>query len=71
MNAKHNVRKETIEHQEVVLTLSQEEAVKLYNITCFVNRAKKDGCIGEPTITVNSKLQTALFNLHINPDYDR
>ena len=58
----------------ITLSLTSEEASKLYNITCFVNRAlrqgKLDSLVGNGTMQLNAKLQSALFSQGIVPDYD-
>ena len=59
----------------ITLSLTSEEASKLYNITCFVNRAlhqgKLDSLVGNGTMQLNIKLQSALFSQGIAPDYDK
>ena len=59
----------------ITLSLTSEEASKLYNITCFVNRAlqqgKLDSLVGSGTMQLNVKLQRALFSQGIEPDYDK
>ena len=59
----------------IVLVLTSEEASKLYNITCFVNRAsrqgKLDSLVGNGTMQLNAKLQSALFSQGVEPDYDK
>ena len=59
----------------ITLSLTSEEASKLYNITCFINRAsqqgKLDSLVGNGTIQMNAKLQSALFSQGVEPDYDK
>ena len=59
----------------ITLSLTSEEARKLYNITCFVSRAsrqgKLDSLVGNGTMQLNVKLQIALFSQGIEPDYDK
>ena len=58
----------------IVLSLTSEEASKLYNLTCFVNRASRKGkldfLVGNGTMQLNEKLQSAFFDQGITPDYD-
>ena len=59
----------------IMLSLTSEEASKLYNITCFVNRAlrhgKLDSLVGNGTMQFNVKLQSSLFSRGVEPDYDK
>jgi hypothetical protein len=59
----------------IVLSLTSEEASKLYNLTCFVNRAlrhgKLDSLVGNGTRQFNVKLQISLFSRGVEPDYDK
>lgn len=58
----------------IVLSLTSEEASKLYNLTCFVNRASRQGkldlLVGNGTMQLNEKLQSAFLDQGITPDYD-
>ena len=58
----------------ITLSLTSEEASKLYNITCFINRAsqqgKLDSLVGNGTMQLNEKLQSAFLDQGIAPDYD-
>jgi hypothetical protein len=58
----------------IVLSLTSEEASKLYNVTCFVNRASRRKqlglLIGSSTTKMNLSLQQALFEQGVKPDYD-
>ena len=59
----------------IVLSLTSEEASKLYNLTCFFNRASQRGqidhLVGNGTGRMNSNLQRILFEQGIEPDYDK
>lgn len=58
----------------IVLSLTSEEASKLYNLTCFFNRASRrkqiDSLVGDGTKQMNSNLQHILFEQGVKPDYD-
>ena len=64
----------TVPANNIVLSLTSEEASKLYNLTCLVNRASRQGkldfLVGNGTIQMNVSLQSALFDQGITPDYD-
>ena len=58
----------------IVLFLTSEEASKLYNLTCFVNRVLRrkrlDYSVGDGTTQMNTTIQHVLFNQGVKPDYD-
>ena len=64
----------TVPANNIVLSLTSEEASKLYNLTCFVNRASRKGkldfLVGNGTMQLNEKLQSAFLDQGIAPDYD-
>ena len=59
----------------IVLFLTSEEASKLYNLTCFVNRVLRrkrlDCLVGDGTTQMNTTLQRVLFSQGVKPDYDK
>ena len=59
----------------IVLFLTSEEASKLYNLTCFVNRVLRrkrlDYSVGDGTTQMNTTLQRVLFSQGVKPDYDK
>ena len=54
----------------IVLSLTSREASKLYNLTCFFNRARVDSLVGNGTTQINADLQRMLFEQDVAPDYD-
>ena len=59
----------------IVLFLTSEEASKLYNLTCFVNRVSRrkqlDYLVGDGTTQMNTTLQRVLFSQGVKPDYEK
>ena len=63
-----------VQADSIVLFLSRKEASKLYNLTCFFNRASQrkqiDYLVGYGTTQTNTTIQHVLFNQGVKPDYD-